>query len=43
MEDLFKKKKKKIFEDIKPIKIPDRFGFNFDLFKDQKPRRRKRR
>ena len=43
MDDLFKKKRKKIFKDIEPIRIPDRFGFNFDLFRDQKPRKRKRR
>jgi hypothetical protein len=41
MDDFFKKKRKKIFLDIEPIKIPDRFGFNFDLFRDQKPRKRK--
>ena len=28
---------------IKPIRIPRTFRFNFDIFTDEKPRRRRRR
>lgn len=28
--------------DIEPIRIPPRFEFNFDLFKDEKPKKRRK-